>query len=514
MCEKLRRNLEFFVTLHIEMKRVKILILMLLSLTGSFAQRTLTLDDCRQLAVTGNKKMAIERVKGDAAASMVKSTNTLSLPRVNAVVGYEHFGREISLLNNDQKYALSNLGTNAAGSLSTELTSVVTQLVQGNIITADQAQAIGSMLGEKSAGLASGLNTIGERLKNSLRTDAHDMFAGSVMVTQPIYMGGAINTAKEMAQISQKITATTLDQTRQNLLYDIDKAYWLVVQLSCKKKLAEEYTQLVKKLDSDVQKMIAEGVATRADGLKVNVALNEAEMTVLKVDDGIRLAKMLVCQQCDLPLESDITLADENCDAETLLASQSDAPVNTHYDISSRPELQLLSYTKELSGKSTNLLKALDRPQILANAGFLVTNPSFYNGFEKKFGANWNVGIVARIPLWNWNDTQHKVNAAKAITTIADLQMQEANELIELQISQNKFKLTEAKRQLEISNKNIEKAEENLRCANLGFQEGVMTSTDLMAAQTAWMQAEQQRIDACIEIILANLGLKKAVGKL
>jgi len=66
-----------------------------------------------------------------------------------------------------------------------------------------------------------------------------------------------------------------------------------VISLVNKKKLAEGYLKLLQQLDSDVEKMIAEGVATKADGLSVRVKVNEAEMTLTKVEDGLSLARML-----------------------------------------------------------------------------------------------------------------------------------------------------------------------------------------------------------------------------
>ena len=61
---------------------------------------------------------------------------------------------------------------------------------------------------------------------------------------------------------------------------------------------------------------------------------------------------------------------------------------------------------------------------------------------------------------------------------------------------------------------NVEKADENLRCANVGFKEGVIPSTDVMEAQTAWLQAQSQKIDAEIEVKLSQVNLKKALGTL
>ena len=65
-----------------------------------------------------------------------------------------------------------------------------------------------------------------------------------------------------------------------------------------------------------------------------------------------------------------------------------------------------------------------------------------------------------------------------------------------------------------MSVKNLEQAEENLRCANLGFREGMMQITEVIAAQTAWQQAQSQKIDAEIELKLSQVELEKSLGTL
>ncbi len=95
---------------------------------------------------------------------------------------------------------------------------------------------------------------------------------------------------------------------------------------------------------------------------------------------------------------------------------------------------------------------------------------------------------------------------------MAQLAYDEAHEMIELQITQSNFKVREAAKNLESAKKNIERAEENLRCANIGFKEGVMQTTDVMAAQTAWMQAHSNKVDAVIDVKMSESALKKALG--
>lgn len=104
------------------------------------------------------------------------------------------------------------------------------------------------------------------------------------------------------------------------------------------------------------------------------------------------------------------------------------------------------------------------------------------------------------------------MRATKTATSIAELTMSDAQEKIELQIAQSRFKVKEANKKLAMAMKSVSSAEENLRSANLGFKEGVMESTDVMAAQTAWQKAQSQKIEAEVEVKLAQVNLNKALG--
>jgi outer membrane protein TolC len=286
-----------------------------------------------------------------------------------------------------------------------------------------------------------------------------------------------------------------------------------VVSLRHKQKLAEGYLDLVKKLDDDVQKMIQEGVATRSEGLSVSVKVNEAEMMLTKVNDGLVLSKMLLCQLCGMPVSEQIVLADE--EKETLDAVVEAAPrMEVGQALENRPELRQLQNMVDMSKQLTNILKAGNLPQVMLTGGYLVSNPNLYNGFQRKFGGVWNVGVMVRVPIWNWGDVAYKVRASKGATTIARLKMDDAREKITLQVNQSNFQVQEANKKLEMAKVNIQKADENLRTANLGFREGVISSTTVMEAQTAWLQAQSQRIDAEIDVKLSQVNLQKALGTL
>lgn len=476
-------------------------LLLLLPLTAE-AQRLLTLDSCRAMALRNNKQMSVSKTKQDIAANMQKSARTKYLPHVSAVGGYVWTSKEISILSDDAKDALSNLGTTAGADLKEGLSQIAATL------PADAQMRIGQEVSQ----FAGMLDQTGQGLVNALRTDTRNMFAGAVMVTQPVFMGGAIVAANKMADIEVGMAANTLEAKRQNTLFTIDQAYWQVVSLCHKKRLAESYVELVKKLKGDVQRLIEEGVATKGDGLSISVRVNEAEMALRKVNDGLVLSKMLLCQHIGLPVSEQITLADENTDS--IVVEEQPATADVQLAEQNRPELKVLQSSVDLTRQTTNLLKAGNLPQVLLTGGYAATNPNTFNGFEKKFAGFWNLGVLVRIPIWNWGDVKYKVRASKGATTIANLELQEARDLVELQVNQNAFKVEEANKRLEMAKADIANADENLRMANIGYREGFVNTTTVMEAHTAWLQAQSSKIDAEIDVKLSQVELQKALGTL
>ena len=457
------------------------------------------------MALHNNKQMSVQRVKQEVAKNLRKSARTKYLPHVSAAGGYLYTSKEISLLSDENKDKLSNLGTNGVNQLQTGLASampVLSALFGGTA-------PVTSMMN----GMAGTLNQIGQGIVDELHTDTRHMFGGAILVTQPVFMGGAIVAMNKIADIGEEMAANSADARRQETLYQIDQAYWQVVSLRHKQKLAEGFLGLVKKLDGDVQKMIREGVATRSEGLSVSVKVNEAEMAVMKVNDGLTLSKMLLCQLCGLPVDEQVTLADEEKE-EIAVTDEARTAAQTDMMLSNRPELKMLQNVVDISHQTTNLLKAGNLPQVMLVGGYSVSNPNVYNGFQRKFSGAWNVAVLMRIPIWNWGDVAYKVRAAKGATTIATLELEEAREKMELQLSQSNFRVNEADKKLELAKASRQKAEENLRTANLGFQEGVISSTTVMEAQTAWLQAQSQYIDAEIDVQLSRVNLQKSLGTL
>lgn len=96
----------------------------------------------------------------------------------------------------------------------------------------------------------------------------------------------------------------------------------------------------------------------------------------------------------------------------------------------------------------------------------MVSNPSVYNGFENKFGGQWNVGLWLKVPIWHWGEGSYKVNAAKAEARVAQFRIWRMQKKGELQVNQSAYKVNEAAKAYH-GRKKHGKGEENLRYATL-----------------------------------------------
>ena len=484
------------------MKRITSLLLLLGATLSSYAQQVLTLDSCRALALANNKELRISQEKVNAAHYEKKAAFTNYLPKIDLTGGYMRTQKEISLLSDEQKQSISNIGTTAGAQLQEQ----IKQLAASDPVLGSLLQPLQGVI----PGLTAGLNGVGQGLVDAFRTDTRNMTVGAATLTQPLFMGGKIIAYNKITKYAERLAESQHATGMQDLILQTDQVYWQIISLVNKKKLAENFLELVQKLDSDVDKMIKEGVATKADGLSVKVKVNEAEMMLTQVDNGLNLSKMLLCQLCGLPLETDFQLADESMKDLPLPNTYTEANVSTA--LSNREELKSLELASEIYRQKVNVVRADFLPSVALTANYLVTNPSLVNGFENKFRGMWAAGVVVKIPVFHWGEGIYKVKAAKAEANIARYKLEDIKEKVELQVTQNSYKVNESTKKLALAEKNMEKAEENLRYANLGFKEGVIPTSNVLEAQTAWFSAQAGKIDAQIDVIMSELYLNKSMG--
>lgn len=456
---------------------------------------TVSLDSCRNMALANNKSLRISRQSIEKAHWQNKEAFAAYLPAIDFAGGYVYNQRKLSIFDSDQLLPTKSFDPKT-GSYEFNL---VTNPETGMPIKGPDGQYVPS--------------TVALIPKSAMEYDIHNVFFGAVTLTQPVYMGGKIVAMNKITKAAENLARELNDSEAENIVYAVDAAYWQVVSLKAKKELAESYVNLLDSLCRNVHRLVDAGLATRSDALSVDVKLNSAQVDLTKVDNGLVLSRMALAQLCGLPVDTQLQLADEDSvsePAEVMLPESYD--MNEVYE--RRPDLRALSLGVEIAGQQKNVARAAMLPNVALIGSYEFSNPNMYDGFKKRFKGAFSVGAMVSIPIWHWGGNYSKYRAAESDEVIRRLQLEDARELVSLQVSQARFKTHEAYKTFHTAEANLSKADENLRTANLAFKEGVATTDNVMEAQTAWLKAHSEQIDAMIDIRLCNTYLSKVLGTL
>lgn len=434
-----------------------------------------TLEGCRAHALEANKGLKVADEKRTEADALEKVALWQMLPKVSANGAYLWMEKSVDLLSNEEQ--------------------------------------------ERIEGVPLVGNLIAERLANVLATDTRNVTAGALTVTQPVFMGGKLWALHKSASLMKELSGLEYDKKKEEILTGVDEAYWQVVSVKHKKELAEQYAALLDTLTHDVEELVAAEVATKGDLTKVRVKRNEAQMNLTKARNGLVLAKMLLAQRCGMPLESEYDVQD----VETQRAA---SPTHSSVDMETqhaaslqmdsvwarRRELRMLGIADSVAMQGVTIARSTLLPNIAVTGGYLMSNPHVTDGFQNEFKGMFFAGVVVNVPLLHPGGF-YSLKAAKAKRRETQWQMEEAKEMIELQVKKVSYELELAEKKLAEAQSNLENAEENLRLADESFHAGVVSSSDLMAAQTAWMQAKSEVVDAEIEIEMSKVYLRQALGE-
>lgn len=455
----------------------------------------LSLDSCRIMAIRNNRQMQIQGLRIKSSEYREKEAIAAYLPSVDFNGGYVYNQKNLAIFDSDQLLPTKTFNAETG---KYEF-NFVTNPATGEPIKTSDGQYVPS--------------TVALIPKETMTYDVHNIFFGAITVTQPIYMGGKIIAMNRISHYASDLAKAMQNIEAENLIYAVDATYWQIVSLNAKFLLAKSYVNLLDTLRNNVQIMCHEGVATKGDLLNVGVKLNQAQVDLVKVENGLALSRMSLAQICGLPLNEPITLADElksYLDMGNMVAS--------NYDMSDvyarRNDVRALELNIKIKEQEQRVAMSSMLPNIAVVGSYAFSNPNMYDGFKKHFDGALSIGAMVSIPIWHWGGNYNKYRVAKTEVVISRLALADAQDKIELQVRQAIFKAQESQKTYNMTESNLANADENLRMAQVGFKEGILTIDNVMEAQTAWLKANSEKIDAEIDVKMCNVYLSKVLGTL
>lgn len=452
--------------MNIFLKRHRIIIVLLLILcTGAnhIYGEGLSLDSCLTLALQNNVKLKNASLEVEAAKQVKKQAFTKYFPNISGIAaGYQ-------ALEPFVEFGISDIGNAGVRALL-------------NTLYAEYGTALG--------------------LPNSLELFRHGI-VGGVTAVQPVFAGGQIVNGNKLAKLGVKAAELQTEMTEQEVLLQTEESYWLVVSLHEKAKTIEQVKVLLDTIYRDAHAARMAGLVTENDVFKVTLKQNEMNSNQLKVENGIRLATMALCQSIGIEYTDTLQLADS-------LTAVMDEPLqyykNADETVSERTEKKLLDLSVEAEVLQRKMTVGSTLPTVAVGAGYVYTNLFERNDF------NGMVFATVQIPITGWWETGHKLKQQKIKQQIAENNRKDLTEKLGLQTQQAWNELEEAYSQVALADTTLENARQNMTLAQQNFHAGLISLSELLEAQTLFRQAIDQQCDARITYRIKLSRYKQYVG--
>ena len=432
------------------------------------AQELLTLDQCRQLALDNNKRMAAANKQTQAAHYTMQSYKGNFFPNFTA--------------------SGTGLYSTANGTFS---------LPGGNLPTF-LPDANGQPIPNGGFAYFPGID-----LNYKVRT----VWMGSLQVEQPIFMGGKILAAYKMATLGKQMAQLNENLTATEVILETDQAYALMVKAQEMNKVAESYHAVLQELMKNVQSAYKHGLKSKNDVLKVQVKLNESELAIRKAENALRLANMNLCHLIGKPLIETLHISDDFTVIEQALETQ----VN---DITARPEYHLLDKQVALAKQQVKLSRSELLPQVGIRGSYDYIHGLKVNEQRLFDDGAFSVMLNVKVPIFHFGERINKVRAAKAQLEQVRMEQANLNEKMYLELTQAANNLDEAKLQAALADRSLEQADENRRISKGEYDAGLEPLSDHLEAQALWQQAYETKVDAHFQLYLNYVKYLKAAGQL
>lgn len=323
----------------------------------------------------------------------------------------------------------------------------------------------------------------------------------SVTAMQPVFAGGQIVNGNRLAKVGEEVAQLQLQLSENEVEKTVSEYYWQLVSLREKQKTLAAVEALLGDLHKDADVAVRAGVALRNDQLQVELRQNDIQSQKIKLQNGIDIVKLLLGQYAGIAHDFDV-IAPDTAQQEQLLPS----PPEEVAGVRLLPEYQLLGKQVEAAKLQKKMAVGQNLPSVAVGAGY-----NYHNLLNNNRTFAMVMATVS-IPISNWWGGSHAINRRKIEYQKAIDEQQDKSELLQIRMKNAWNSVCESRQQMEIAQRSIEQAKENLRLNRDFYRAGTSRMSDLLEAQLLYQQALDHHIEAYTEHQLKLLEYKQAAG--
>lgn len=410
----------------------------------------LSLDSCKALALRNNLEIKNAALDVEAAQEVKKQAFTKYFPNVSAMAGGYYAAKPLF------EYGIDDINN------------------------ANARQWLHNLYFEYGA--AMGLPDRISLCENGVLTGA--------MVLQPVYMGGQIVNGNRLAKVGVKAAELQGQLTEDRILQQVEEYYWLIISLQEKLKTLQQAMTFLDTLKRDVNAAAESGLVSKNDPLKVKLKWNEVYYNLEKVQNGIRLATDALGQMIGQD-HGILILTDTIVEISEWQARWKDPGAA----VLGRKETQLL----DLQVSAEELKKKMTLGETLPHLTVGGT-ASYGNLVFDHYTANALAFVTLQVPLTGWWEASHKLKQHDILIQKSENERADLLQKMYLEVMQAWNNVGEAYNQYKLMGLALQDAEANLLDAKANYDAGLIPVSELLEAQTLFMQAQNQRTDALIDL--------------
>lgn len=305
--------------------------------------------------------------------------------------------------------------------------------------------------------------------------------AAGVQAVQPVFVGGMIVNGNRLAELGEAVASLQRSQTEKEVKLTTEKYFWQLATLKSTRSTLQLAIEMLDTLSAKVNVAVEAGITMRNDLLKVELKRNEYRASLVDLDNGIKLCRMLLSQYIGAdflrPINIDAPIPNE------IPGVPFDIFVNPADAVSATVPYQLLESNIKAKDLAVKMEIGSNLPQVAVGAGWYYHDLLDQN---HNFGA---LELVVNIPLSGWWGGSHAIKRKRIELENAKTELSDKSQLLQLNMQNKWDEVTSAHRKMEIARQSIAQSAENLRLNRLYYEAGTATITDLLEAQTLHRQS-------------------------
>lgn len=333
----------------------------------------------------------------------------------------------------------------------------------------------------------------------------------SVELRQPLYASGRIKTGIRMSEIESRIAAFETADDLASLKLVLLQHYLDLFRLYKQEDVMDSEIKRSERRLQDIRRLKEEGLITNNDVLRSELQLTDDRLSMMEVRNQIRIVSMQLAVLLELDensvLQPDTLFLEQNIPA----LAEYDSYVEEAYE--ANPSMQILYGQSELAREQLNDTKTNYRPSIYFVASDNLARP-IARTLDDLYNNSWSIGLEVSIPLSPLYKDRHKQIAAEYNLKVAAENEENGRRQMRVRMREADLHHEEALERVKSMELSQKQAWENYRIMENCYLNQVAILTDLLDAQSLYINTELQLITARTQVVYTYYEMEKERGKL